>query len=44
VPQGKLRQTLMHGAHDALVAGTLVSTRRATACERMVPGRESIAS
>jgi hypothetical protein len=24
VPQGKLRQALMHGAHDALVSGTLV--------------------
>jgi Integrase zinc binding domain len=23
VPQGKLRQALMHGAHDALVAGHL---------------------
>jgi hypothetical protein len=23
VPQGKIRQALMHGAHDALVAGHL---------------------
>jgi hypothetical protein len=31
VPQGKLRQALMHGAHDALVAGHLGSTRRTSA-------------
>jgi hypothetical protein len=30
VPQGKLRQALMHGAHDAWSRGTWVSTRRTT--------------
>jgi hypothetical protein len=44
VPQGKLRQALIHGAHDALVAGHLGFNKAYERLNQGVLGRKCIAN